>query len=63
MKIEAEEKFKHVAKALKEKCYAKRSIPSLRQIKAFLKKEKKINATELATINESNLLSEWAKLI
>ena len=63
MKIEVEEKFKHIAQTLKEKGYAKRAIPSPRQIKAFLKKEKKINATELTTINEGNLLYEWAEFI
>ena len=60
-KIEQEEKFQHITIALKQATppYCKRSIPTLNQIRRFLKKEKRVSASILSTISMDNICEKW----
>ena len=60
-KIEQEEKFRHITTALEQATtpYCKRAIPTLNQIRRFLKKEKRLSASVLSTINMDNICEKW----
>ena len=61
-KIEQEEKFKRITVALKDKNYTKRSVPTLKQILRFLKKEKGVQVNVLNTITLDNVCDKWDTL-
>ena len=61
-KIEQEEKFKRITVALKDKNYTKRSVPTLKQILRFLKKEKGVQVNVLNTITLDNICDKWDTL-
>ena len=58
-KVEMEHKFESITAALKAKNYTKRSVPTLNQIKKFLKKEKGVSRNDLESITMDNALEKW----
>ena len=58
-KIELESKFQTITAALKAKTYTKRSVPTLKQIQRFLKKENVVETSVLNTITLDNICEKW----
>ena len=51
-----------ITKVLQSKKYTKRSIPTLKQIWRFLKKEKGVSAEALSTLTMDNVCQKWNTL-
>ena len=58
-KVEQIEKFRNITSVLKSKCFCKRDVPTLKQIKGYLKKEKKLDNNILNQINDANVIEKW----
>ena len=63
LKTDQEDKFKEFTPVLQAAGYCKRSIPSLKQIKCYLKKEKKLTSAQLNEIQEEHVVTQWVKYI
>ena len=53
------EKFKLITPVLIAGGYCKKNVPSLRQIKTYLKKEKNVSKQSLDQITSENVLQKW----
>ena len=56
--MEEIEKYQHIIVVLKANGFCKRDVPSLNQIKAYLKKEKKATDDVLNAIDDSNVIEK-----
>ena len=63
LKIDQEDKFEETTPILQAAGYCKHSIPSLKQIKCYLKKEKKLTNAQFNEIKEENIVTQWVKYI
>ena len=54
-----EGKFEEIATALTQKNYTKKKVPTLNQIKRFLKKEKSVSKVNIDSITAENVLEKW----
>ena len=52
-------KYSHITRILKENNFCKREIPTINQIKKFLKSKAKRAKEEINTITEDNVLEKW----
>ena len=57
-KVEQIEKFRNITSVLKSKCFCKRDVATLKQIKGYLKKEKKLDDNILNQINDANVIEK-----
>ena len=62
-KLELERRFKHIAIILNQKGYTKLKVPTLNQIKRYLKKEKKLSKMNLASIDNENVIDKWNEFV
>ena len=61
-KIERENRFSAISATLKSKNYTKLVVPTLKQIKRFLKKEKSLSNDEISSITEENVIEKWGDM-
>ena len=56
------EKISSFSSIIKDAGYAKRMPPSIKQIKMYLKKEKKVSKSVLDEINEDNIVQKFDQI-
>ncbi len=54
--------FESIVDIVKQAGYCKRDLPSLNQIKLYLKKEKNVSKDVLGTLTETNIAEKFAEL-
>ena len=59
MRLDKVEKFKDITPTVKATGFCKRDIPTLKQIKAYLKKVKKVSKETLNEVNDNNVVEKW----
>ena len=63
IKLEVENRFKDITRVLKAAGYLKRRVPTLNQIKRYLKKEKKLSKMNLDSIDNANVVDKWNEFV
>ena len=58
-RLDKVQKFKDIMPTVKAAGFCKRDIPTLKQIKAYLKKVKKVSKETLNEVNDSNVVEKW----